>query len=110
MELNPITISSYRLNYTNSVEKQNSYDQLPAAGLPTSGGPIKSQRQTYSFSCDGHPKEKDNTGESLSHPPVHQLSRSRCLPNIIEQIENKWPYLEHRKGCFYTTKQLDGNF
>ncbi|CAH8828188.1 unnamed protein product [Trichobilharzia szidati] len=110
LQLNPITISSYRMNYTNSVKRQNSYDQLPAAGLPTSGGPIKSQRQTYSFSHDSHAKEKDNTVESLSHAPVHQLSRNLCLPNIIEQIENKWPYLEHRKGCFYTTKQLDGNF
>lgn len=37
------------------------------------------------------------------------LSQRLYLPDIIEQVENKWPYLEHKNGCFYSTKPLKGS-
>ncbi|CAH8468683.1 unnamed protein product [Heterobilharzia americana] len=101
LEASPTSTSSYRMNFTDFMKSHHLSDQLPAAGLTTSGGPIKSQRQTYSF----QPliaKELSKTEESLSkqrHSSV-QLSRSLYLPDIVEQIENRWPYLEHKKDAF----------
>ncbi|XP_018646156.1 hypothetical protein Smp_149710 [Schistosoma mansoni] len=107
--------SRYQYDYASSIKHRHLSDRLPAAGITTSGGPIKNQNQTYSFDYENDPlllKEKSNIQENSIkefHSNIN-LSQRMYLPDIIEQVENKWPYLEHKKGCFYTTRPLEGSF
>ncbi|CAH8436487.1 unnamed protein product [Schistosoma rodhaini] len=107
--------SRYQYDYASSIKHRHLSNCLPAAGITTSGGPIKNQNQTYSFDYENYPlfiKEKSNIQEkSIEESDSNiNLSQRLYLPDIIEQVENKWPYLEHKKGCFYTTRPLEGSF
>ncbi|CAI2725495.1 unnamed protein product [Schistosoma spindalis] len=107
--------SRYQYDYASSIKHRHLSNRLPAAGMTTFDKPIKSQIQTYSFDLENDPsliKEKYNNQEN-SMEKVHSninLSQRMYLPDIIEQVQNKWPYLEHKNGCFYSTKPLEGSF
>ncbi|KAH8850200.1 hypothetical protein KSF78_0000435 [Schistosoma japonicum] len=107
--------SRYQYDYSGSSKHHRLSNQLPAAGITTFGGPIKSQRQTYSFHSDNCTvliKENSNIQDGIDRECNSNinLSQNTYLPEIVEQVKNKWPYLEHKKGCFYTTKPIEGCF
>ncbi|CAH8465665.1 unnamed protein product [Schistosoma turkestanicum] len=107
--------SKYQYDYGCLLKHRRLSSQLPAAGITTTGGPIKNQNQTYSFDSENYPsfiKEKSNIGKEKTQEFCSNinLSRQMYLPDIVEQMDNKWPYLEHKKGCFYSTRPLEGSF
>ncbi|CAL8092797.1 unnamed protein product [Calicophoron daubneyi] len=103
-------VTSYRKDYNSSGKPNCSL--LPAAGLVTRRGAMRSQRETHQFQM---PPEKSYSAETkMGRKTKSSLHTAReFFTDRVERMyensrqQNLWPYLEHKNSFFYTTENTE---
>ncbi|CAH8449083.1 unnamed protein product [Dicrocoelium dendriticum] len=99
--------TTYRATYTIKDKADEINNHRIAAGLVTRGGPVKYQRETFTYypatacTLDEMPSCSDAARRNTAGGESSEVQQTRQFA----ERNNLWPYVEHKSGCFYTVKE-----